>query len=573
VDQQVKIRGYRIEPGEIETALLSHEDITDCVVVAREDQPGDRRLVAYIVTRDGARPSAGELRSYLNGELPEALVPSAFILLNRLPLTANGKVDRRELPAPDHSRIEGAIAFAAPRNQVEETLVQIWSSVLGVDHIGIHDNFFDLGGDSILSIQIIAKANQVGLSLSPRHLFERQTVAELAAVAKSPKVIIAEQEAVTGTVPLTPVQARFFELHQTEPHHYNQAVLLEVRTKVDSSVLSAAIKRLLLHHDALRLRFTLNQDGWQQRIAQTDDVVPLEAVDLSRFAEMEQSVALEEHFARLHASLNLQDGPLIRVALFNRGPQRTGYLLIVVHHLAVDGVSWPILLEDLQTLYQQLSAGEKPSLPPKTTSFKTWAERLTAHARAGALDEELAYWLAPVNSAPPRLPVDEVFGPNTVASARTLSVSLNVDETRALLQEVPVAYRTQINEVLLTALVRAFRQWTGSRSLLLDLEGHGREEIIAGVNLSRTVGWFTTIFPVLLDCGDDESPLEALRFVKEQLRKIPNRGIGYGLLRYASGDSTIANKLQSRLQADLRFNYLGQVDRALMDSSMFSLAP
>ena len=572
-DDQVKVHGYRIELGEIEIALRNHSEVAESVVVAREDQPGDRRLVAYVVARDREKAGASELRAFLNGRLPEYMTPSAFVFLDRLPLTPNGKVDRRALPAPDHSRPDGDKVFAAPRNQVEETLTKIWANVLGIDRVGVHDNFFDLGGDSILSIQIIARANQLGLGLTPRQLFRHQSVAELATVAGGvAAVAVAEQGLVTGRVPLTPVQARFFELDQPELHHYNQAMLLEVHGLADASLFAKTIERLLLQHDALRLRFAHNHDVWQQTMAPPDGVVPLETVDLSSLAEAEQRALIADHAARLHASLNLQDGPLMRVALFDRGAQRNSYLLIVIHHLAVDGVSWRILLEDLQALYQQLSGGEEPSLPPKTTSFKTWAERLTEHARSGALRDELSYWCATGENSTARLPLDYLGGTNTAASARTLSVSLNVDETRALLQVVPVAYRTQINEVLLTALVRALAPWTGSQSLLVDLEGHGREEILEGVDLSRTVGWFTTIFPVVLDCGDSQTTVEALRSVKEQLRTIPNRGIGYGLLRYASGDSAVAEKLQALPQAEVRFNYLGQVDRALLDSSMFTVA-
>jgi amino acid adenylation domain-containing protein/non-ribosomal peptide synthase protein (TIGR01720 family) len=571
VDDQLKIRGYRIEPREIEIALLGCEDVAECVVVAREDQPGDRRLVAYVITQKRMKPSASELRVFLNGRLPEYMMPSAFVFLDRLPLTANGKVDRAALPSPDHSRPDGDNVFTAPRTPAEEALATIWSSVLGVDPVGVHDNFFDLGGDSILSIQIIARANQAGLGLSPRQLFQHQTVRELAMVAGTPTAV-AEQGTVTGRVPLTPVQARFFEINQPELHHYNQAMLLEVHGPADASLLAKAINGLLLQHDALRMRFRLNADGWQATIAPPDDFVPFGTIDLSRLAETELSQALAGHAVRLHTTLNLHDGPLMRVALFDRGAQRNCYLLIVIHHLVVDGVSWRILLEDLEMLYQQLIGGETSALPAKTTSIKTWAERLTEHARSGALRHELPYWLALGNITSARFPVDKIGGANTVAEARTISVSLNSDATRALLQDVPVAYRTQINEVLLTALVRAFAQWTGSQSLLVDLEGHGREEILDGVNLSRTIGWFTTIFPVVLDCGSAQSGVEALQSVKETLRAIPNRGIGYGLLRYASGDAFVAEKLQSLPQAEVRFNYLGQADRVLLDSSMFSLA-
>jgi non-ribosomal peptide synthase protein (TIGR01720 family) len=258
----------------------------------------------------------------------------------------------------------------------------------------------------------------------------------------------------------------------------------------------------------------------------------------------------------------------MRVALFDRGAQQNSYLLVVIHHLVVDGVSWRILLEDLHTAYQQLSRGEEPSLPPKTTSFKNWAERLKEHAQSTGLNEELSYWCETSNRPLARLPLDHANGKNTVASARTISVSLNADETRELLQALPVAYRTHINEVLLTALARAVRAWTKTDSLLVDLEGHGREDIFAGVDLSRTVGWFTTIFPVVLDCKD--SPVETLRAVKEQLRNIPNRGIGYGLLKYMTNE---AGKLRALPQAEVRFNYLGQIDRVFVDSPMFATAP
>lgn len=568
IDNQVKIRGNRIELREIEIALVAHGEVIDNVVIAREDNPGDKRLVAYLVTRQNQRLTPGELRSFLNERLPDFMVPASFVFLDRLPLTPNGKVDRDALPPPDHSRPEGDKVFQAPRNEIENTLAKIWSKVLGVAQIGVHDNFFDLGGDSILSIQIIAKANQAGLSLTPRQLFQHQTVAELASVAGMSGPAQAEQSVVTGQVPLTPVQARFFELDQPELHHYNQAMLLEVKGPADALVFEESIELLLIQHDALRFRYTRNHDGWVQTIVAPDRTVPFETVDLSALTEEQQRMVIPDHATRLQASLDLQNGPLMRVALFDRGAGQNKYLLIVIHHLAVDGVSWRILLEDLHSLYQQLSRREKPSLPPKTTSFKSWAERLAEHARSGDLKAELAYWCGVDTRAP--LSLDHSSGANTVASARTLSVSLNVDETRELLQAAPVAYRTQVNEVLLTALVRAVTAWTGSRSLLLDLEGHGREDILEGVDLSRTVGWFTTIFPVVLHGGDSQNPLDALRSVKEHLRAIPNNGIGYGLLKYLTND---ADELRALPQADLRFNYLGQVDRVLLDSSMFAVAP
>src|SRR6185295_1100435 len=258
VDHQLKIRGFRIEPGEIERALLSRKEVDACVVIGREDQPGDKRLVAYVVRREGEKAGTSDLRAFLVRSLPEYMVPSAFVFFDRMPLTPNGKIDRAALPAPAHARSDEKV-YTPPRNAVEETLAQIWSSVLNVDRISINDNFFELGGDSLLIIQIVARANRAGIRLSPRQMFQHQTIVELAAVAGTATVAAAQQEAVTGRVVLTPVQARFFEVTRHEPHHYNQAVLLEVHGTADAAVFAKAIEKLLVHHDALRLRFVNGQ--------------------------------------------------------------------------------------------------------------------------------------------------------------------------------------------------------------------------------------------------------------------------------------------------------------------------
>jgi len=513
-----------------------------------------------------------QLRTYLKEKLPDYMVPSAFLLLDALPLTPNGKVDRRALPIPDTIRTELEAAFAAPNTLAEKTLTEIWTQVLGIEQIGIHDNFFALGGDSILSIQIVAKANQAGLQLTPKQIFEHQTIAELAAVTGTTQTLQAEQGTVAGPVPLTPIQHWFFAQNLLDPHHYNQAVLLEVRQALDPELLEQALRHLLVHHDALRLRFERVESDWQQVNASPDRKVPFAQIDLSVPAS-EQAAVVETKAAQQQVSLNLSTGPLVRVTLFNLVGQTTPIqrLLITIHHLLVDGVSWRILLEDLQTAYQQLLQGKAVQLPPKTTSFKQWAERLQEYAQSITLQQEQDYWLTATRRQS-HLPLDYPGGDNTVASARTVSASLSVAETQALLQEVPKAYNTQINDVLLAALVQAFAQWTGEKSLLVDLEGHGREDIFEELNLSRTVGWFTAIFPVKLDLSGANHPGEALKALKEQLRQIPNRGIGYGVLRYLSGDRQIIQQLAAMPQAEVSFNYFGQFDQTFSESSLFNLA-
>jgi amino acid adenylation domain-containing protein/non-ribosomal peptide synthase protein (TIGR01720 family) len=572
-DQQVKLRGFRIELGEIEAVLSRHPAVREAVVLAREDAGGDKRLVAYVVPEQGQGLSLSELRSFLRTKLPDYMVPSALVVMETLPLTPSGKVDRRALPAPDRARSESLErSFVAPRTPTEEVLGRIWAQVLGLERVGVYDNFFELGGDSILSLQIIARANQAGLRLTPRQIFQHQTIAELAIVAGTTRAIQAEQGPVTGSVPLTPIQQWFFAQNLPDPHHFNQTVLLEVHQPLDPTLLAQAVRHLLLHHDALRLRFVREESGWQQSNAGPDEAALFTRMDLSALPETEQGSAVEVAATELQASLNLMAGPLVRVALFHLGEAKPSRLLLTIHHLVVDGVSWRVLLEDLLLAYHQLNRGVALQLPPKTTSFKQWAERLSEYAQSGSLQPELDYWLAESRSTVVPLPVDYPAGANIQASSQTVAVSLSEEETRALLQEAPKAYHTQINDVLLTALAQACARWTGVRSLLIDLEGHGREELFEDVDLSRTVGWFTVVFPVLLELGEASGPGETLKTIKEQLRRVPNHGIGYGLLRYLSREKEIAEKLRARPQAQVSFNYLGQLDQVLPEPAPFGPA-
>ena len=568
LDHQVKVRGFRIELGEIEACLGGHPGVQEAVVLAREDSPGEKRLVAYVVAQEGPAPSGSELRGFVRERLPEYMVPSAFMALPALPLTPNGKVDRKALPAPEGRGV--AEGYVPPCTPTEELLAGIWAEVLRQERVGRHDNFFALGGDSILSIQIVARAQQAGLQLMPKQLFQHQSIAELAAVAGTGPQVAAEQGVVSGPVPLTPIQRWFFEQGLPAPQHFNQAFLLEVGSELEPKWVRRVVRQLLVHHDALRLRFTPEGSGWRQVQAGLEEAVPFAVVDLSELGVEEQPAALEGVAAEQQGSLDLSSGPLLRVVLFKLGAQRPGRLLLVVHHLAVDGVSWRVLLEDFQRAYQQLRWGQALQLPPKTTAFKAWAERLWGYGRSEAVREELDYWLGGSRRGVRPLPRDYASDPeaNTVASAGHVVVALSEEQTRALLQEVPPVYHTQINDVLLTALVQSFRRWTGAGSLLLDLEGHGREELFAEVDLSRTVGWFTSLFPVCLELGA-EPPGEALKAVKEQLRRIPNKGIAYGVLRYLYPEAEVRAVLQALPPPEISFNYLGQLDQALSESSLF----
>ena len=564
IDHQIKIRGFRIELGEIETVLSQHPQVQEGIVIAREDELGVKRLSAYVipVTQQLTRQ---ELRQFLQDKLPNYMVPAFLMLLDSFPLTPNGKVDRRALPIPeiDLHELEN---YIAPSTDTETILAQIWQSVLGRERISIHDNFFELGGDSIIGIQIVAKANQAGLGITPKQLFSHQTIAQLATVTEKAPVTQIMQDLVSGQVPLTPIQQWFFEQNLPELHHFNQSVFLEVPAHLQPDLLKPAIAKLLYHHDALRLRFVHKQGQWQQYHSDDWESFGFEVMDLSPMSSGEQLTTMAEISEAQQRSLNLEKGPLISVVFFQLGD--AGRLLIIIHHLVVDGVSWRIFLEDLLTSYHQLETGKPLELPLKTSSFKHWAEEIQNYAQNPEHKSYLDYWLKQDFPSIPHLPLDYQtdIKSNTVAHARTVSFTLGEEQTRLLLQDVPQAYNTQINDVLLTALVQAFARWTGFCDLVIDIEGHGRENVINSLSLSRTIGWFTSIFPVILTLKNIDHPGECLKSVKEQLRQIPNRGVDYGIGYYLNPDLTIQSRLRSYPKPEISFNYLGQFTRPQIGS-------
>ena len=555
LDHQVKLRGLRIELGEIETRLMQHPLVREAVVLVQ----GGKHLVAYIVLLsvevqrvEGQWPET--LKAWLLKSLPEYMVPTYLMPLDALPVTANGKLDRKALPQPEAATQQ---AFVAPQDALQTALAQIWQNVLGLDRVGLDDNFFELGGDSIISIQVVSRARQAGIRLSPRDLFQYQTVRSLALVAAFDNQGCIDQGPVSGEVMLTPVQHYFFEQGIAQPQHWNQSLLLTPRTPLKPEALETALVAVLNHHDALRLRFSAGIGGWQQHHA-----APVETSGLwQRHASSAE--ALTTLCDEAQRSLDLANGPLLRALLvsLDDGTQR---LLLVIHHLAVDGVSWRVLLEDLQQACAQLERGNAVELPGKTSAYQTWAARLSEHART--LHTQLPYWQAQASDARD-LPCDfPCKGSLQHRHGQKIETRLDAGLTRQLLQTAPAAYRTQVNDLLLTALARVICRWTGQASTLIQLEGHGREDLFDEVDLTRTVGWFTSLFPVRLQPQSEAA--DSIKSIKEQLRGVPDKGLGYGLLRYL-GEPAQRELLAGLPAPRITFNYLGQFDRQFDESALF----
>ncbi|MBW4677259.1 MAG: KR domain-containing protein [Desmonostoc geniculatum HA4340-LM1] len=484
----------------------------------------------------------------------------------------DSKLSSVNLSKAKHPRPNLGNDYVAPENEIEQMLAQIWQEVLGIDNIGIHDNFFELGGNSINTIQIAAKANQAGLKLTSQQFFHHQTIAELATDLSITLAIQPQLGLGIKGLQLTPTQHWFFEQNQPDIHHCKQSLLLEVQPNCDRNLLEQALQHLIKHHDVFRLRFIQKESAWQQIYVSSNDNIELKRVDLSALPEIERRLTIESQAAELEASLNLFEGLLVRFALFDLGTQQTSYLLIIIHHLAVDSFSWQILLEDLQIAYQQISQGKAIHLPDNTSSYMQWTQFIQEYAESSQMIEERDYWLQEIQKSFSRLPADYSTSNNTTTNVDTVSVSLSKEETKALLEEIHKAYNTQIDDVLLTALVQACASWTGEQTLWVDIRGNCRKATFKDVNLSRIVGSFTTCFPVILDITKSSEPGNALIAIKEYLRGIPNSGIGYGILKYFINEQDIQSKLQTFPQPEVSFNYFGQDDQIISDWSLFGLA-
>ncbi|MFJ4114503.1 non-ribosomal peptide synthetase [Pseudomonas sp. NPDC089758] len=561
-DQQVKIRGFRIELGEIESRLQAHADVDEAVVLAL-DLPGGKQLVGYLVCKQASADSEAQaqLREAVKADarqhLPDYMVPAHLVLLASLPLMGNGKLDRRALPMPDLEQARQH--YQAPANELEEQLAQIWREVLNVSRVGVQDNFFELGGDSILSIQVVSRARQLGLQFTPRDLFQHQTIQTLAAVVGRSEIAnIIEQGQRQGHSGLTPIQQWFFDSEVAQPHHWNQAVLLQARVPLDSALLERALAALLAHHDSLRLRFTQADGRWQGEYAVSPGEQLLWTATVADFNDCQ---AL---YTDVQRSLDLEHGPLLRALLVSDG-QGAQRLLLAVHHLVVDGVSWRVLLEDLQALYR----GQP--LAAKTHAMADWAARLESYAGSDSLRDELGWWQNQLGHVRHELPCDHPQGGNLHRHADTLAIALDVEQTRQLLQQAPAAYHTQVNDLLLTALARTLCHWTGDDEVLVQLEGHGRDGLFEDMDLTRSVGWFTSAYPLRLNpqAGDDDcARATSIKRIKEQLREVPHKGQGFGVLRYLADDAG-RERMAALPQARITFNYLGQFDQQFDSAALF----
>ena len=563
IDNQVKIRGYRIEIGEIENYLLKFTKIKEAVVIDRKDKNGEKYLCAYFTSEN--QIELLEIKEFLLENLPAYMAPSYFIRLDQLPLNPSGKIDRKILPEPEIDNEKGA---GLPLNRMEEVLCTVWSEVIGIEKVRTNQNFFEIGGDSIKAIQIAARLQKYDLKLTIADLFKYQNISALSKFVKYSKHKAFQGE-VTGEISLNPIQSWYFDKNFTDPHHFNHSVMLFKEQGFDIPVLEKVLQKLVCHHDALRIIFkeiegTIIQEN--QSIKRKK--ININVFNLEGIKDVES--AIEEKATELHKSIILKED-LIKVALFktNNGT----HMLWVIHHLIIDGVSWRILLEDFTTAYKQSLQGDKIQLPSKTDSFKYWIEKQNEYSQNKKFLKEIQYWklfeskkldIIPKDN---EVPAEEKIGRNLISCP----VTLNKELTNELLKKSNRAYNTEINDLLLSALCMALYEWRGLKNIMINLEGHGREDIYSDIDISRTVGWFTSQFPVYFNIGKNLEISGFIKQVKEVLRRLPNKGIGYGMLKYMAREKN-TDGLVFNQRPEISFNYLGEFTNDFVKNEVFTIS-
>ncbi|MCP4218162.1 MAG: amino acid adenylation domain-containing protein, partial [bacterium] len=566
MDYQVKIRGFRIELGEIETRLTKHEAVKETVVLDKSNDNGDKFLCAFITPENNSVELPTEdIRNFLAHQLPEYMIPSYFTTIDEIPLTTSGKADRKKLLELEVSGLETQKEYIAPRNDVEKEMQEIWETVLGKDSIGIDDAFFTVGGDSIKAIQVAARMKPLGYKIEIKDFFRHATISQLAQTVKKVQHV-SDQSTVTGPVTLTPIQHWFLQKNMPLPHHFNQAVMLFSKEGFPEESVKTIFQKLITHHDALRCVLKKEKDSYT--LTNQDDSQPLalETIDLRGHDNATEK--LEAHAAQIQASIDLENGPLLKLGLFHLDDGDR--LLIVIHHLVIDGVSWRLIFEDVDTLYTQHQNGKQLTLPPKTDSFKRWSEKLSIYANSKTQLQEKDTWNQQETQNIPPVEKDFPESANYVKDAETVSFSLSEAETGHLVTSVNEAFSTEINDILLSAFGLAMKQVFRNEKIVVNLEGHGREGIMPDVDIARTIGWFTTIYPVVLDISHEADLSRQIKEIKESLHRVPAKGIGYGILKHLTWQE-YKSDVRFELEPRISFNYLGEFDSDL-GRTFFSIA-
>ncbi|MCP3674409.1 MAG: hypothetical protein GY829_08055, partial [Gammaproteobacteria bacterium] len=575
---QVKIRGYRIEVAEIEVNLSTLENIKDSTVNVDITDSYQQTLIAYFVRSnisDEKENFTKIIRQRLNEKLPSYMMPSLFIELDKIPRSQSGKVLINQLPSA-RDTVKETTTYTPAVTDTEKQLVDIWGSILKLptNKIGINDSFFELGGDSLMAIQFASAAEEQSLFFNTASLFESRTIAELANIILDTKnkatTTKISQQTVDGEFPLTARQYKFFDDNFINPHHWNRQFSFDVEKKISIKALEESFTQVLSHHDALRVSFLQKKTGeWVQVSSPVDETVKTVIKhDLSKLSSSAQQAKMRVLIEQVHQDIRTERAPLIRAVYFKQG-KKSGHIVIVSHHLLLDMVSSRIVFEDLVKCYEYRRRGLTCKLPKKTSSLKQWTEYLCNYAHNGNFQNALEYWGNFPLKSEPKVPISANFNEqnNTEKSAKTVSFKLSLTTTTSLLKVLPSSKGYKIQDLLLTALLAVTKKWTDDDTLTVNICGHGRSSGQADINLSRTVGWINTVFPVRLNTigVDIEDSTQLIQTVNQQLSKVPSNNMDYNILRYITKHPEIIK----HPSPEIFFNYVGQIDAIVPDNIDF----
>lgn len=581
IDQQVKIRGFRIELGEIEQVIAQQSSVHDVAVTVQKNDRGDDNLVAYVAIGEQSflnmqHQSADHLQSKfierlkdnMQQQVPDYMVPSLIILLPSLPLTANGKIDRKALPKG--SLVQSQQIYVAPSTDVEHVLCDIWQKLLKIARIGVTDNFFELGGHSILSIQLVSLVNQAGFNMTTRQLFEYQTIQSLSRILVAESVsdshenlFVVPLDTSSEYFALSPAQHWFFELNNNSPHQFNIGALHELHFTADIEAMKKALNTVLERHEVLRARFKLISAQWQQFIQPVSTELPFKTYDYSHLDVEQQDIAMQILVKQSQASLNFETGDTLQFSFIDLGNTRPARLLTVFHHLLLDGYALTILLEEFVDLYFTFKQNKKPNLSLASTPYKHAIELLNTHANSIETQAELAYWqYLPTNAVP--LPVDchdmnkEQFNKvNNQGSVLCIGpVSLSGKDTKQLLNTIPAKAKISSIAIVLSAIALAVAKWTNNKQLLIGIGQYGRDVNMSGLDLSRTLGWYAVPFPFFIDFNACINQREVLNLIEAKIAQVPNNGANYSALKYLNNAVEVQQALSQKSCPEIGLNFI-----------------
>lgn len=552
-DNQVKIQGYRVELSEIEATIIQQDYIKECCVTIIDNLNLDKILVVYIITKEGYNEQ--RFKENLKKNLPMHMMPSIVVEIDSIPMTSNGKVDRKKLPNVNLQKATSE--FISPENEIQTRIIAILEEIFNRKSISVNDNFFELGGDSIKSIQVVSRLSQSGYLLSLGEIIKNPVIKDFSEKVKLKKAVQNKEDIFSGDVPLSPIQKLFFEKKKGDYNHYNQSIVLDAQ-EIQEEIMKKAVHELIQYHDTLRIKFKKNENHWTQYYGDFDNMYRFS----TNFYENENDFT--EKSKALSKQFNIEKGPLIQVCLLKN--EKKDKLLFIVHHLLVDGVSFRILAEDLSNLYHKILYDTHFQMPQKGSSLKEWQGKLIEYSNKFSLIGESVYWQN-INKKPFDTLQINSGAANTISEREKYFVTLDEDKTQDLITKCYKKHQTEINEILITALVLAVNERFGFHKILLNLEGHGRENIGYDLDISRTIGWFTSMFPVHIDLKENNKDvIETLLDIKNNLNTIPNKGIGYGILKYLKNEDL-------NVEPEITFNYLGDFASSIrnnLNNSLFS---